>query len=72
MAARNSIRPFRSVFFVPGDSEKKLAKSLTIPADALVYDLEDSVLPDAKPKARELVLEALEQNREAEGRADHI
>jgi citrate lyase subunit beta/citryl-CoA lyase len=49
----------RSWLFVPGDSEKKLAKSEGIPADALILDLEDSVAPENKISARALVCEYL-------------
>lgn len=42
----------RSLLFVPADSERKLAKSLSSGADCLVLDLEDSVAPEAKAKAR--------------------
>lgn len=42
----------RSLLFVPGDSERKLEKSLSSGADVLLIDLEDSVSPDAKPAAR--------------------
>ena len=49
----------RSLLFVPGDSEKKLAKSLGAGADVLILDLEDSVAPDAKAKAREIVRDFL-------------
>jgi citrate lyase subunit beta/citryl-CoA lyase len=42
----------RSLLFVPGDSEKKLAKALTSEADALIVDLEDSVAASAKAAAR--------------------
>lgn len=45
----------RSLMFVPADSDKKLAKSRSIAADALVLDLEDSVLPQNKPQARQMV-----------------
>jgi citrate lyase subunit beta/citryl-CoA lyase len=45
----------RSLLFVPADSEKKLAKSRDIAADALVLDLEDSVMPQNKPLARQMV-----------------
>jgi citrate lyase subunit beta/citryl-CoA lyase len=45
----------RSLLFVPGDSDRKLAKSLETGADALILDLEDSVAADAKAKAREIV-----------------
>lgn len=43
----------RSLLFVPGDSERKLEKSLGTGADALIVDLEDSVVPSAKAAARE-------------------
>jgi citrate lyase subunit beta / citryl-CoA lyase len=42
----------RSLLFVPGDSEKKLAKALESSADGLILDLEDSVGLAAKPQAR--------------------
>jgi citrate lyase subunit beta/citryl-CoA lyase len=42
----------RSALFVPGDDEKKLAKALSSDADALIVDLEDSVAPAAKERAR--------------------
>lgn len=45
----------RSFLFVPGDSEKKLAKADAAGADALVLDLEDSVAPSGKAAAREMV-----------------
>jgi citrate lyase subunit beta/citryl-CoA lyase len=51
----------RSLLFVPGDSEKKLAKSAGIPADVLILDLEDSVTPSNKVRARGLVCEYLSQ-----------
>jgi citrate lyase subunit beta / citryl-CoA lyase len=53
----------RSMLFVPGDSEKKLAKSESVDADALILDLEDSVDPARKPQARALVADFLRQNR---------
>jgi citrate lyase subunit beta/citryl-CoA lyase len=49
----------RSLLFVPGDSERKIARALASAADALVLDLEDSVLPERRPMARALCLEAL-------------
>jgi citrate lyase subunit beta/citryl-CoA lyase len=45
----------RSFLFIPGDSEKKLAKADGAGADALILDLEDSVSPANKAAARELV-----------------
>jgi citrate lyase subunit beta/citryl-CoA lyase len=53
----------RSMLFVPGDSEKKLEKGAALPADALILDLEDSVAPARKPRARELVAEFLARRR---------
>ena len=47
--------PIRSWLFVPGDSERKLAKGGESGADALILDLEDSVAPARKPVAREMV-----------------
>ena len=44
----------RSLLFVPADSERKLAKSLTSPADVLILDLEDSVAASRRPVAREM------------------
>ncbi|MEM8665607.1 MAG: aldolase/citrate lyase family protein, partial [Pseudomonadota bacterium] len=49
----------RSWLFVPGDSEKTLAKAVTTEADLLIRDLEDSVAPERKPVARELAREAI-------------
>jgi citrate lyase subunit beta/citryl-CoA lyase len=49
----------RSLLFVPGDSEKKLAKAEGIAADVLIFDLEDAVAPERKASARELVREYL-------------
>jgi citrate lyase subunit beta/citryl-CoA lyase len=57
----------RSLLFVPGDSEKKLAKSEGVPADALILDLEDSVASQNKLIARGLVREFL-SSRSAESR----
>ena len=43
----------RSLLFVPADSPKKLDKGMTSGADALIVDLEDSVAPDGKARARD-------------------
>ena len=42
----------RSLLFVPGDSERKFARARDCGADALILDLEDSVAPSEKAKAR--------------------
>ncbi len=49
----------KSILFVPADNERKLAKAVSCGADALAFDLEDSVLPDRKPLARTLLVEYL-------------
>ncbi|MEN7538660.1 HpcH/HpaI aldolase/citrate lyase family protein [Aurantiacibacter flavus] len=51
--------PTRSWLFVPGDSERKLAKAAGAGADVVVIDLEDAVADPAKPKAREQTREWL-------------
>ncbi len=51
-------RPRRSVLYMPGANERALEKARSIPADALILDLEDAVAPDAKPAARERVAAA--------------
>ncbi len=49
----------RSLLFVPADSERKIARALETEADALIFDLEDSVAPDRKAVAREGLAEVL-------------
>jgi len=60
----------RSLLFVPGDSARKLSKSVTVPADALILDLEDSVAPENKAAARKLTGDFLAEH--AEGRQKQI
>ena len=50
----------RSLLFVPGDSDRKLARGEACPADALILDLEDSVAPDRTEVARGMVRSYLE------------
>jgi citrate lyase subunit beta/citryl-CoA lyase len=45
----------RSWLFVPADSEKKIAKALDSDADAVIFDLEDSVVPGQKTAARDIL-----------------
>jgi len=45
----------RSWLFVPADSEKKIAKALDSQADAVIFDLEDSVAPGQKAAARDIL-----------------
>ena len=53
----------RSFLFVPGDSERKLAKAETTQADALILDLEDAVAPENIERARGMVKEFLRARR---------
>lgn len=57
----------RSFLFVPGDSEKKLAKAVNSGADALILDLEDSVAAANRPAARQLVAEFLQSGNVTNG-----
>lgn len=52
------LRPRRSVLYMPGANERALEKAKSIPADALILDLEDAVAPDAKAEARKRVAAA--------------
>lgn len=53
------MRPRRSVLYMPGANERALEKAKTLPADAVILDLEDAVAPDAKTEARKRVCEAV-------------
>jgi citrate lyase subunit beta/citryl-CoA lyase len=55
----SSIRPRRSVLYMPGSNARALEKARTLAADALILDLEDAVAPDAKATAREQVCAAV-------------
>jgi citrate lyase subunit beta / citryl-CoA lyase len=50
----------RSLLFVPGDDERKLAKGFGSAADALILDLEDAVAPARKSAARGICVKALQ------------
>ena len=47
------MKPLRSVLYMPSSNSRALEKARTIPADAIIFDLEDAVAPDAKELARE-------------------
>jgi citrate lyase subunit beta / citryl-CoA lyase len=55
----SSVRPRRSVLYLPGSNARALEKARTLPADALILDLEDGVAPDAKDEARVAVCAAV-------------
>ena len=54
------IRPRRSVLFMPGANLRALEKARDLPADGLIFDLEDAVAPTAKDTARAAVAQALQ------------
>ena len=54
----STVRPRRSVLYMPGANTRALEKARTLPADALIFDLEDAVAPDAKEAARGNVVAA--------------
>ena len=45
---------------MPGANARALEKSRSLPADALIFDLEDAVAPDAKLNARKQIVQAVE------------
>ena len=54
-----TVRPRRSVLYMPGSNARALEKARELPADGLVLDLEDAVAPEAKVQAREAIAKAL-------------
>ncbi len=51
--------PWRSVLYIPGSKERALEKARGLPADAIIFDLEDAVAMEEKPRARALLAETL-------------
>src|SRR6202044_959811 len=56
-----TVRPRRSVLYMPGSNARAREKARELPADAVIFDLEDAVAPDAKAAARALIIEALKK-----------
>jgi citrate lyase subunit beta / citryl-CoA lyase len=54
-----SVRPRRSVLYMPGSNARALEKARELPADGIILDLEDAVAPEAKASARELIKRTL-------------
>ena len=52
-------RPYRSVLYIPGSKERALDKARGLAVDAIIFDLEDAVTPDAKTAARDTLKAAL-------------
>jgi hypothetical protein len=55
------IRPRRSVLYMPGSNARAMEKARTLPADAIILDLEDAVAPDVKDTARTQVCAAVHE-----------
>jgi len=53
----------RSVLYMPSSNARALEKATTIPADAIIFDLEDAVAPDAKETAREQACAAVQSGK---------
>ena len=54
-----TIRPRRSVLYMPGSNARAIEKAKTLPADGVILDLEDSVAPETKEAARKQVTDAV-------------
>jgi citrate lyase subunit beta/citryl-CoA lyase len=54
-----TVRPRRSVLYMPGSNARALEKARELPADGLILDLEDAVAPEAKAQARDGIVKAL-------------
>ena len=59
---QNGARPYRSVLYIPASRERAMEKARELPADAIIFDLEDAVSPEEKPKARALLAEVLRRD----------
>ena len=66
-----TIRPRRSVLYMPGSNARALEKAKTLAADGVILDLEDAVAPDAKAAARDQVVGGGEGRRLRRARGVH-
>ena len=57
---QTTFRPRRSCLYMPASNERALEKAKTLPADTIIFDLEDAVAPDAKDEARKNACAALQ------------
>ncbi|OJH43882.1 CoA ester lyase [Paracoccus sp. SM22M-07] len=55
-------RPYRSVLYIPAANARAMDKARDLPADAIIFDLEDAVSPEQKSAAREGLGQALAQD----------
>ena len=68
MAIQERVFSARSWLFAPGDSERKMEKAASGAADIVIFDLEDAVAEEAKPKARSMVATFLKARAEGSAR----
>lgn len=61
-----TVRPHRSVLYMPGSNARALEKAKTLAADVFIFDLEDSVSPEMKSEARVLVAQATQAANQGE------
>ena len=54
-----TMRPRRSVLYMPGSNARALEKAKTLPVDGVIFDLEDSVAPEIKDAARRQVADVV-------------
>lgn len=62
------MHPFRSALYIPASNKRALEKAQALPADAIIFDLEDAVAPDEKVAARLALDVALRQDYGARAR----
>src|SRR5262249_53265233 len=59
-SGEDAMKPIRTALFAPGSKERVMGKALESGADAVIFDLEDSVPVSAKAEARNLVAKAID------------
>src|SRR5258707_9913918 len=67
-----TIRPRRSVLYMPGANARAMEKARTLPCDAVILDLEDAVAPGAKETARAQVMAAVAAGGVARGAGGRV
>lgn len=65
-------RPYRSVLYIPAANARAMEKAQGLPADAIIFDLEDAVAPGEKPAARDALAAALANDYGARARIVRI
>lgn len=55
-------RPYRSVLYIPASNDRAMEKARTLATDAIIFDLEDAVVPSEKEEARDQLAKALRED----------